>query len=528
MAHAKEWREIRRQAKRLKAIPLAKMLFQDPKRVKQLTYTLDDLTLDLSKEKLDADAMNALLALARAAKVERWRDRMAAGAKINESEGRAVLHMALRGSVRAPKGDDVDGELQRFLEFAGAVRGGEIKGKGGGYEDVVNIGIGGSDLGPRMAMAALKPVGGGGVGVHFVSNLDSVEMIGTLAGLDPERTLVIVSSKTFTTLETLSNAKLAAEWLGPLAKTQMVAVSASPDKCVEYGISEDRVYRYWNWVGGRYSIWSAVGLPLAIGIGAGKYREFLEGAAAMDRHFLEAPLEENLPVLYAMAGIWRRNAMGWPAVALIPYDHLLEKLPAYVQQLDMESNGKSATRTGKDAGVATGPTIWGAAGTNAQHSFFQHLHQGTDTVPVDFILAARTQGGDRQCHDRLRNNCLAQGMALALGRNEAETLRGDGGDKVDEKTQRRLAAGATMPGDRPSTTLLHRQLDPYSLGRLVALFEHKVFVQGIVWGLNSFDQPGVSLGKAIALSLDGESGETEVPVDHSTKALQARLRELEK
>lgn len=520
------WARVHAHAERLRSSSLRTLFSDDPDRFDRLSFEHDDLSIDLSKEKLDAAALEALVALARAADVEGLRDRMAAGEPVNLTERRAVLHMALRGGAEPPAGDDVSGTLDRFLGFAEAVRSGRVAGGGGAIADVINIGIGGSDLGPAMAARALRP-DCDGPRLHFVSNVDGAHLADTVASLDPARTLVIVASKTFTTLETMANARLARDWLGAHAGRQMAAVSTNVAACAEFGIPEERVFGFWDWVGGRYSLWSAIGLSLAIGIGADRFRALLAGAAAMDRHFRDTPLERNLPVLLALVGIWRRNAMGWPTVALIPYDQRLERFAAYVQQLDMESNGKRVTRDGAPVDTATGPVIWGEPGTNAQHSFFQLIHQGTDVVPVDFLAAARPRAADPRHHALLLANCLAQGQALAFGRTAAEVaaeMRAAGGD-ADEIA--RLVPHRSFPGDRPSTTILFRELDAFSLGRLVALYEHKVFVQGAIWGVNSYDQWGVELGKALAGALipalrDGAA----VEADPSTIGLIARLKAL--
>lgn len=531
MRNTDEWREVHKHAKRLKRASLASLIKGNAERVASLTFKLDDLTLDLSKEKLDAKALDALLDLARAAKVESWRNRMAAGERISRSEERPALHMALRGSVSPPDGDDVEGELRRFLEFAEAVRSGKIVGKGGKYKDIVCIGVGGSNVGPSMATDALVPFNEDGIWFHFVSNLDSVETLKKLIDPYPETTLVIVSSRSFSTLEVLTNAELASDWLGPLAKTQMVAVTANPERCIDWGISENLVFRCWNWARGRHSVWSAAGLPLAIGIGAKGFEQFLQGAAAMDKHFLEAPLERNLPVLFAMTGVWRRNAMGWPAVAVVPCEYRLREFPTYVQLLEMVSNGKRVTQKGESVDMATGPIVLGAVGTDAHHSFFQYLHQSTDTVPVDFILSARTVYGLSWAHEQVRLNCLAQGMSLAFGVDPKDMLSDSKRIESDLGRERLLqqAAAHHTTGDRPSTTVLQRQLDPYSLGRLMALYEHKVFVQGVVWGVNPFDHFGPEMGRGMAMALAGMLDEgLELPMDRSTKALLARLHELEK
>ncbi|MEO1471562.1 MAG: glucose-6-phosphate isomerase [Pseudomonadota bacterium] len=458
---------------------------------------------------------------------------MAAGEAVNLTEGRAVLHMALRGTVApAVEGvDEVAPTLERFLAFAEAVRTGRAAGAGGAYTDVVSIGIGGSDLGPAMAVRALTP-DVDGPRVHFVSNVDGAHLTDTLKGLDPARTLVIVASKTFTTLETMANARSAKAWLAGAvgegqAGAQMAAVSTNLAGTADFGIDPGRVFGFRDWVGGRYSIWSAIGLPLAIAIGAEGFRAFLRGAAVMDRHFMEAPLEANLPVLYALAGVWRRNALGMGTVALIPYDQRLDRFAAYVQQLDMESNGKRIARDGAPVARATGPVIFGEPGTNAQHSFFQLMHQGTDIVPVDFLLAAEAREDLGQHHALLQANCLAQGAAFAFGKTEGEVraemaAAGVGPGEID-----RLAAHRTFPGNRPSTTILYRRLDPFTLGRLIALFEHKVFVQGAIWGVNSYDQWGVELGKALAKGLIPALTEgAAVETDASTAALLSRIADL--
>ncbi|MEM7544253.1 MAG: glucose-6-phosphate isomerase [Pseudomonadota bacterium] len=503
------WGAVDAAAARLRQRSLRDLFADDPRRFETLSYRLDDLLIDLSKEKIDAAALSALVDLAEAAGVTARRDAMVAGEAINETEGRAVLHMALRGgagpSVLVEGHDimpDVTEVLNRFLAFAEDVRTGRFAPAGGGrFTDVVNIGIGGSDLGPAMAVRALRP-DHDGPRLHFVSNVDGAHLTDTLAGLDASTTLVIIASKTFTTQETMTNARSIADWqraqgvIDPGA--HMAALSTNLEATGAFGIDPSRVFGFWDWVGGRYSVWGAIGLPLAIAIDADGFRAFLDGARAMDEHFRGAPLAENLPALLALTGIWRRNAMGWPTVALIPYDQRLEFFAAYVQQLDMESNGKRTTLGGAPPRGVTGPVIWGEPGTNAQHSFFQHLHQGTDTIPVDFIAActAREDLGDH--HGLLLANCLAQGRALAFGRTEAEAKAAMSAAGMDADEVARLAPHRSFPGDRPSTTILHQQLTPYALGRLIALFEHKVFVQGVIWGVNSFDQWGVELGKVLA------------------------------
>jgi glucose-6-phosphate isomerase len=471
---------------------------------------------------------------------------MAAGERINTTEDRAVLHMALRDG--AAPGVTVDGvdvaadvraARERVLAFAEDVRSGACAAVSGApFTDVVNIGIGGSDLGPAMAVQALAP-DHDGPRVHFVSNVDGAHLTDTLKPLDPTRTLVIVASKTFTTLETMTNADSARAWLaaalGARAGEHLAAVSTNREATRAFGVDDARVFGFRDWVGGRYSLWSAIGLPVAVAVGADGFRALLAGAKAIDDHFMSAPPETNLPMLLALIGVWRRNAMGWPTAGLMPYDQRLARFPAYVQQMDMESNGKRVTRAGAPVARGTGPVVWGEPGTNAQHSFFQLLHQGTDVVPIDVIVAAEARERLGDHHAKLLANALAQTAALAFGKNEDEvradlTAAGAAPDAVD-----RLAPHKTFPGDRPSMTIVHRRLDPYALGRLVALYEHKVFVQGAIWGVNSFDQWGVELGKAMAKDLlpavgagaeAAGSGGGSAAFDASTRGLLTHLRAL--
>ena len=522
------WAKVDAAARRLRPIHLRRLFEDDPGRVDWFAWSFEDLTLDGAKEKLDADALAALLELAGAADVAGRRDALFAGEPVNATERCAALHMALRGGAPAPAGDDVEGTRARVLDFAERVRSGAYAGAGGPFTDIVNIGIGGSDLGPAMATPALAP-DHDGPRLHFVSNVDGAHVRDVTADLDPARTLVLVASKTFTTQETMTNAATAKAWLatalGERAGAQMAAVSSNVEGCREWGIDADRVFGFWDWVGGRYSIWSAIGLPLALAIGKAGFEDFLAGAAAMDEHFRDTPLDRNLPTLLALIGIWRRNAMGWPTLALIPYDQRLARFPAYVQQLEMESNGKRTALSGEPAGRATAPIVWGEPGTNAQHSFFQLLHQGTDVVPVDFIAAARPRGGDPHHHTLLLANCLAQSRALAFGRTEAEARDEMARQGLDAAEIDRLAPHRTFPGDRPSTTILHRALTPYALGRLIALYEHKVFVQAAIWGINAFDQWGVELGKDLAKqAVPVLQGEAEP--DPASRGLAARIAAL--
>ena len=502
---------LKHRAAELQARGLRRLLADDPGRFDALSVSLDDLLVDFSKMHWDRDAIAALADLARARGVESRRDAMFAGEAINETEGRAVLHVALRNRGDAPvlvEGHDVmpgvRETLARVEAFCDGIRSGVIAGHSGKpFQDVVNIGIGGSDLGPAMVTQALSPYADG-PRLHFVSNVDGAHIADTLAGLDPARTLIVVASKTFTTTETMTNARTARRWivesLGEEAvASHFAAVSTALDKVAAFGIGEARVFGFWDWVGGRYSVWSAIGLPVMLAIGAHNFGQFLDGAHVMDRHFQTAPLEENLPVLLGLAGIWHRNLCGFPARAVLPYDQRLARLPAYLQQLDMESNGKRVTLSGEAVGEATGPLVWGEPGTNGQHAFYQLLHQGTDVIPCEFILAARGHEPDlAEHHALLIANCLAQSEALMKGQTLAEAeaaLRAQG---ASEAQAARLAPHKVFPGNRPSITILHDKLTPFAIGRLIALNEHRVFVEGAIWGINSFDQWGVELGKTLA------------------------------
>ena len=535
-----QWTALKEHHDRLAGMHLREMFAGDPGRFEALSRSLGDLTLDFSKERLDEKALAALIALAEAAGVETRRDAMFAGAPINETEGRAVLHTALRATREdgftlddAPVADTVEPVLEAFLDFADHVRAGEAAtARGHRFADVVNIGIGGSDLGPVMATRALAPFRGDGPRVHFVSNVDGAHFADVTRDLDPAQTLVLIASKTFTTQETMANAAAARAWLTAAlgeegAGQHLAALSTNLEATAEFGIAPSRVFGFWDWVGGRYSIWSAIGLSVALSVGAQNFRRFLAGARAMDQHFRAAPLAENLPVLLALVGIWRRNLMGLPTVALIPYDQRLERFPAYVQQLDMESNGKSVTLSG-DPANRTGPVIWGEPGTNAQHSFFQLIHQGTDIIPVDFIISAQPGSDLAEQHDLLIANCLAQSEALAFGKTAQEVADEMQAKERPQSEVNQLTPHRTFEGNRPSTTIVHKTLDPYSLGRLIALFEHKVFVQGVIWGVNSYDQWGVELGKELAKTLIPiVRGQRDASAkDSSTAGLAARLAAL--
>jgi glucose-6-phosphate isomerase len=481
----------------------------------QFSQSLDDMTIDFSCERIDQGALDSLLALASACGVETARDAMYNGEAINNTEGREVLHVALRGERAdgyivdgAPAADLVEPVRDRFLQFADDVRDGAYtNATGTRFTDVINIGIGGSDLGPVMAVRALADFQGDGPHVHFVSNIDGAHLTDVTRGLNPATTLILVASKTFTTIETITNAKAAKAWLqtalsGADADANLVALSTNAEATAEFGIASSRVFGFWDWVGGRYSVCSSIGLSVALSIGGANFREFLSGFRAMDQHFKTAPLAENLPVLMALIGIWRRNIMECPTVALLPYNQRLEFFSAYVQQMDMESNGKSVTKSGADVTHATAPTIWGTPGTNSQHSYFQMLHQGTDIIPSDFILCANPPSPLDYQHKLLTANFLAQSQALAFGKTGEEvrikmSAKGVPADEIEK-----LVPHRTFQGNRPSTSIVYADHTPFSLGRLIALYEHKVFVQGVIWGVNSFDQWGVELGKVLARQVE--------------------------
>ncbi|MCU0830044.1 MAG: glucose-6-phosphate isomerase [Rhizobiaceae bacterium] len=512
----------------------------DPRRFAAFSAKMDDLLLDYSKCAVDAEVMAGLFAAAKSVGVEKHRAAMFAGKPINNTEDRAVLHTALR----APRGakikvegrnvvPDVHAVLDAMAKFAADIRSGAVTGATGQpFTDVINIGIGGSDLGPAMVTAALAPFHDG-PRAHFVSNIDAAHIADTLKGLDPATTLIIVASKTFTTIETMTNAQSARAWiadaLGEAAvNAHFAAVSTALPKVEAFGIDAKRTFGFWDWVGGRYSLWSAIGLPIMLAVGPSSFRALLDGAHAMDRHFATVPMAENLPMLLGLIGWFHRVVLGLPARAVIPYDQRLARLPAYLQQLDMESNGKAVRADGTPVDTVTGPLVWGEPGTNGQHAFFQLLHQGTDVIPVEFIVAARGhEPGLQHQHDILLANCLAQSEALMKGRTTAEADAQL--SKMPEGPAREaLARHKTFPGNRPSVTLMHERLTPFALGRLIALYEHRVFVEAALFGINAFDQWGVELGKELATGLlpviQGRPG--AVAGDSSTAGLVAHMRAL--
>jgi glucose-6-phosphate isomerase len=502
------WNALEEHFPSVRDLHMRDLFAADSGRFERFHRQFQDLLLDFSKNRVTDDTFALLMQLAREAGVEQMRGRMFAGEKINLTEDRAVLHVALRHRGEEPI--EVDGQdvmpavrqtLARMRLFTERVRTGEWTGYSGKrFRDIVNIGIGGSDLGPHMVCEALRPYGREDLRVHFVSNVDATAIVETLRKVEAETTLFIVASKTFTTQETLTNAHSARDWFLKAAGERaavarhFVAVSTNRAGVQKFGIDPANMFEFADWVGGRYSLWSAIGLPIALYIGMDSFEELLAGGYDMDQHFRQAPLEQNLPVILAVLGIWYNNFFGFETHAILPYDQYLHRFPAYFQQGDMESNGKSVTRRGERIrDYQTGPIIWGEPGTNGQHAFYQLLHQGTKIVPCDFIAPVHSQNPLGDHHVKLLANFLAQTEALMIGRSREQTRQRMGPD-ADE----RLVEHGVFEGNRPSNSLVVDKLTPHALGMLIALYEHKIFVQGVIWDINSFDQPGVELGKQLA------------------------------
>lgn len=514
--------------------PMRDLFAADPGRFDRYRITVDGMMLDYAKNRVTDETLSLLIDLARQQGLEEMRDAMFRGERINITEDRAVLHVALRNRADRPilvEGQDVmpgvHEVLARLYAFCHKVRDGEWRGYDGqAITDIVNIGIGGSDLGPVMVTQALTPWHHPHLAAHFVSNVDGTHIAEVLKRVDPATTLFIIASKTFTTQETLANAHTARDWFlanggsaDEVAK-HFVAVSTNGDEVAKFGIDTDNMFGFWDWVGGRYSLWSAIGLPIACMVGPERFGELLAGAHAMDEHFRTAPLAQNMPVILGLLGVWYGNFFGATAHAVLPYDQYLARLPAYLQQLDMESNGKSVDRQGNVVDYATGPIIFGEPGTNGQHAFYQLIHQGTHLIPCDFIAPIQSQNPTGRHHAMLLSNTLAQTEALMRGKNEAEVRaelvkEGKAGAALDALLPHKI-----FTGNRPTNTILMDQLDPRRLGMLVALYEHKVFVQGVIWNINSFDQWGVELGKQLAKVILPElEGEAPKPHDASTEGL---------
>jgi glucose-6-phosphate isomerase len=537
------WKALEAHHREIGEVHMRELFAADPDRFDRFSLELDDLLFDYSKNRIDETTVSLLVDLARASGVAEVANAMFAGEKLNWTEDRAVLHVASRNRAGSPI--EVDGEdvmpkvnavLKKMRAFSEAVRSGEWLGfTGRPITSVVNIGIGGSDLGPAMICETLTPYCDG-PRVRFVSNVDATDFVEKTRGLDPAETLFVVASKTFTTQETMTNAHTARRWLveglgdETAVARHFVALSTNHDAVEAFGIDPDCIFEFWDWVGGRYSSWSAIGLTVALAVGFDRFEELLEGAHAVDRHFVEAPLEENIPVLMGMLGVWYRNFFGASTKAVLPYDQYLRRFPAFLQQGDMESNGKSVDREGNRVDYRTGAVVWGEPGTNGQHAFYQLIHQGTELVPCDFIGIINSHNPIGNHHRKLVANCFAQSEALMLGRTETEVeeeLRVRG---LDEREIGELAPHKVFDGNRPTNTILLDRVTPRSLGMLIALYEHEFFVQGVVWRVNSFDQWGVELGKVLAGKILGEArslftnGDTDLGHhDSSTRALIERF-----
>ncbi|MBI2296394.1 MAG: glucose-6-phosphate isomerase [Betaproteobacteria bacterium] len=527
------WQALKQQQGALAGTHLRRLLEEDPARFQRFSLGWGGILLDYSKQLVTGETMRLLAALARGCEIEAWVRRMFSAERINTTENRAALHVALRASAPvAFEGTDVTREaaavLAEMRHFVNAVRAGRTRGATGrAITDVVNIGIGGSDLGPRLACEALKPYAKALPRLHFVSNVDGAAISSVLDEVPPATTLFVIASKTFTTAETLANARTAKAWLEKklrgkaAAARHLAAVTAEPARAVEFGVPRERVFRVWDWVGGRYSLWSAVGLPVALAVGMERFDELRAGARAMDQHFARTPLERNLPVVLGLLGIWNVNFLGAATRAVLPYDERLRRLPAYLQQLEMESCGKRVTRDGATVDYATAPVTWGSAGTDGQHAYFQLLHQGSATVPADFIACCRPHHRLRRHHDALLASFFAQSEALARGMTAEEAAADMRAQGLRDEEIRRLLPHRVFDGNRPTTSILLDELNPRTLGALIALYEHKVFVESVIWNVNAFDQWGVELGKSLAGRILPEL-EADAPVsghDASTSGL---------
>ncbi len=542
IAESATWQALLAQQKRMSMVHLRDLFARDPDRFARYSLEFEDILFDYSKNLIDDRTLALLMDLMREAGLAEMIEAMFEGRKINVTEERAVLHIALRN--RKSRRIEVDGEnvmpavnlvLAKMGRFSEAVRSGAWQGfTGQPITDVVNIGIGGSDLGPKMVTEALRPYTRTDLRVHFVSNVDASDMVETLKRCRPESTLFLIASKTFTTQETMANAAAARQWLlaelgdEKAVARHFVALSTNRDRVIEFGIDPDNMFEFWDWVGGRYSLWSAIGLSIAIAIGMENFEALLAGAHAVDEHFRTAPFEKNIPVLMAALGIWYNNFWGAESHAILPYDHYLQHFPAYFQQGDMESNGKSVTRRGEPVEVSTGPIIWGQPGTNGQHAFYQLIHQGTKLIPCDFLAAAQSHNPVGRHHPILLSNFLAQTEALMKGRTPDEARAELVAQGVSGAALDLLTAAKTFAGSKPTNSFLYKKLTPFTLGSLIALYEHKIFTQGIVWQINSFDQMGVELGKQLANQILPELAGSEPVTGHdsSTNGLIAAYRRL--
>lgn len=539
----KAWKKLESIYNQFKSVHMRDLFANDIHRAEKYSLSLDNMLVDYSKNRIDEKVMEALLALAEERHLaDRIKD-MFSGKKINKTENRAVLHIALRNRKNTPiyvDGRDVMPKINEVLvkmkDFSEAVRLGKFTGyTGKKLTNIVNIGIGGSDLGPYMVTEALRPYWAKDINCYFISNIDGTACAEVLNKIDPETTLFIVASKTFTTIETLTNARTCRKWLvdalGEHAVAKhFIALSTNKEEVEKFGINTDNMFEFWDFVGGRYSMWSAIGMIIAIAIGFENFEKMLEGAYAMDEHFANTDFAHNIPVILALIGIWYNNFYDIHRYCVIPYDQYLKFLPSYLQQLDMESNGKSVTLDNKLVDYSTGPAVFGGAGTDVQHSFFQLLHQGTDVVPVDFIIPAISHNEIGNHHQILISNVLAQSEALMCGKTEEETIAEMQKAGKSENEIEKLKKFKSFGGNRPSNTIVLRKIDPYSLGMIVAMYEHKVFVQGAIWNINSYDQFGVELGKKLALNILPEIEGTAFGVEHdaSTMALIKHIKKIRK
>ncbi|GAA0399909.1 glucose-6-phosphate isomerase [Cocleimonas flava] len=524
------WKNVQQHALEMSEFHVRDAFVEDSERFKKYSIHLDGLLFDYSKQRITKETMELLFELAKESDLENWRDRLFNGERINHTEDRSVLHTALRDMSDDPiyvDGKDIkpgiDSVLKKMEAFIDKVHNGDWLGfTGKPIDTIVNIGIGGSDLGPKMLYEALKPYHIPKIKVCFVSNLDGADLANQITQIDPETTLFTIASKTFTTLETMQNANTARNWFlrhteneSDIAK-HFVAISTNAESVAEFGIDTNNMFEFWDWVGGRYSLWSAIGLPLALGIGMHHFNALREGAFDIDTHFKTSPFERNIPVIMALIGIWNRNFLGAETLAILPYDHLLKDLPDFLQQLGMESNGKSVDRDGEEIDYATGAVVWGATGNNGQHAFFQLLHQSKTLVPLDFIGSVNSGYSLEGHQQKLFSNMAAQAKALMCGKTEEEVTK-----EAKSQHDRDIVPYRVFDGNVPSNMFLFDHLTPHSLGMLIALYEHKVFVQGIIWNLNSFDQWGVELGKKLANEIldDLISDENTNKHDSSTEGL---------
>ena len=529
------WKDLEAHYQEISALHMRDLFASDPGRFERFSLRLDDILFDYSKNRITQKTIDLLLELARQAGLAEMIEAMFSGEKINITEGRAVLHVALRNRSNRPilvDDEDVMPEVNRVLKkmrlFSDSVRSGEWQGyTGKAITDAVNIGIGGSDLGPQMVTVALAHYAHPRIRSHFVSNIDGTQLAETLKGVSPETTLFIIASKTFTTQETMTNASSAKEWLLSAAKDNgavakhFVAVSTNTDAVSKFGIDPNNMFEFWDWVGGRYSLWSAIGLPIVLSIGMGRFEELLSGAHRVDEHFRTTPFEENIPVIMGLLGIWYNNFFGAETHAILPYDQYMYRFPAYFQQGDMESNGKGVTKEGEKVNYSTGPIIWGEPGTNGQHAFYQLIHQGTKLIPCDFLAPALSQNPMGKHHTILIANFLAQTEALMKGKTGEEVKAELKASGLSGQELERLVPAKTFEGNRPSNSFLFKKLTPEALGSLIALYEHKIFTQGVIWKINSFDQMGVELGKQLAKVIQPEL-ERDGPIsshDSSTNGL---------